>query len=79
MSDGSICTADEQALFNSTHGTSIVCLTRNDTIGLTLITESGIISLLAVLGVFVLIFRNAFQSGKLIRQPVDIYDFPLCV
>jgi cell division protein FtsW (lipid II flippase) len=56
MSDGSICTAEEQDLFNSTHGTSIVCLTRNDSIGLTLVAESGFISLFAVLGIFVLIF-----------------------
>ena len=47
---------EEQALFNSSHGTSIVCLTRGDSIGLTLVAESGFISLIAVLGVFVLIF-----------------------
>ena len=55
MLDGSICTPEEQALFNSSRGTSIVCLTRGDSIGLTLVAESGFISLIAVLCVFVLI------------------------
>jgi hypothetical protein len=56
MSDGSVCTAEELAFSNSTHGTRIVCLTRGDSIGLTLVAESGFISLVAVLGVFVQIF-----------------------
>jgi uncharacterized membrane protein len=56
MLNGSICTVEEQTLFNSTRGTSIVCLTREDSIGLTLVAESGFISLVAVLGVFILIF-----------------------
>jgi len=71
------CTAAQQALFNSSHGSSIVCLTRGDSIGLTLVAESGFISLLAVLGVFVLIFRNAFRNGKLVRHPTDVYMFSL--
>lgn len=50
------CTEDEQALFENTHGTRIVCLTRGDSIGLTLVTESAFISLIAVLAVFTLIF-----------------------
>jgi uncharacterized membrane protein len=62
MLDGSICTQGEQALFNSSHGTSIVCLTRGDSIGLTLMAESGFISLIAVLGVFVLIFVSMDRS-----------------
>ena len=40
----------------SDNGTSIFYLTRGDTIGLTLVAESGFISLVALLGVFVLIF-----------------------
>jgi hypothetical protein len=56
MSSRGICTADEQALFNSANGTRIVCLTRGDSIGLTLVAESGFISLVAVLAVFILIF-----------------------
>lgn len=70
MSNGSICTAEEQALFNSTHGASIVCLTRNDSIGLTLVATSGFISLVAVLAVFIWIFvsmddLNLMPSSKL--------------
>jgi hypothetical protein len=56
MLDGSICTAEEMALFNSSNGTSIVCLTRGESIGLTLVAESACISMVAVLGVFVMIF-----------------------
>jgi hypothetical protein len=56
MLNGSICTVEEQALFNSTASTSIVCLTRGDSIGLTLVAESGFISLVAVVWVFILIF-----------------------
>jgi len=74
MSDGSICTTEERALFHSTNGTSIVCLTRGDTIGLTLVAESGFISLIAVLGVFALIFvSNAwiiqnFQANSVLPK-----------
>jgi len=50
------CTVEEQALFRNTSGTAIVCLTRGDSIGLTLVAESGFISLIAVLGVFMVIF-----------------------
>jgi hypothetical protein len=56
MSDGSICTPEEQALFHSSQGSSLVCLTRGESIGLTLVAESGFISLISVLAVFVLIF-----------------------
>ena len=56
MSIGTTCTVEEQALFNITHGASIVCLTRGDSIGLTLVAESGFISLVAVLVAFILIF-----------------------
>jgi hypothetical protein len=47
---------DEQALFKNSHRTSIVCLTRDDSIGLVLVAESGFISLVAVLGILALIF-----------------------
>ena len=55
MSDGSICTPEEQALFHRSEGSSLVCLTRGESIGLTLVAESGFISLISVLAVFVLI------------------------
>jgi uncharacterized membrane protein len=51
--NGKICTPEEQALADS--GTSIYCLTRGQSIGLALTAESGFISLVAVLGVFVLV------------------------
>jgi hypothetical protein len=69
MSDSGTCSAGEQALSNPTDGTTIVCLTRGDSIGLTLVAESGFISLIAVFGVFVLIFvsMDGFaQFSKLI-------------
>jgi len=56
MSHDDTCSVEEQSLFNSTRGTSIVCLTRGESIGLTLVVESGFMSLLALIGVFVLIF-----------------------
>ncbi|KIM92306.1 hypothetical protein PILCRDRAFT_118118 [Piloderma croceum F 1598] len=46
-------------------------------IGLTLVAESGFISLVAVLGAFVLILRNAIRSGILIRVSTDIYMLSL--
>jgi len=58
--DGSICTPEEQALSRSSRGASIVCLTRSDSIGLTLVVESGFISLIAIVGVFVLIFVSSW-------------------
>jgi hypothetical protein len=62
MLDGSICTPEEQALARSSHGASIVCLTRGDSIGLTIVAESGFISLMAVVGVFVLIFVSVWSG-----------------
>jgi uncharacterized membrane protein len=70
MSDGSICTIEEQILSNSSNGTSIVCLTRGNTIGLTLVAESGFISLVAVLGVFLLIFVSMAELMRFSRLMV---------
>jgi uncharacterized membrane protein len=70
MSDGSICTIEEQILSNSSNGTSIVCLTRGNTIGLTLVAESGLISLVAVLGVFLLIFVSMAELMRFSRLMV---------
>lgn len=56
MANDIICTAEEQAIFHDTHGNRIVCLTRGESIGLTLVAESGFISLVAVLAAFILIF-----------------------
>jgi len=68
---------EEKALSESAGGSSINCFTRGDTIGLTVIAESGFISLVAVVGVFALIFRNAIRSHRLIRQTTDIYMISL--
>jgi uncharacterized membrane protein len=67
MSYDGTCTVEQQALFNSTHGTSIVCLTREDSIGLTLVAESGFISLVAVLGVFILIIVSVDRIVQFFR------------
>ena len=61
MSDGSICTPQELALFHSSQGSSLVCLTRGESIGLTLVAQSGFISLISVLAVFVLIFVSVTE------------------
>lgn len=73
------CSPEEQTLFNSSHGTSVVCLTRGDSIGLTLVAESGFISLIAVLGVFVLIFvsqNGPMQFSRLIMLLLIAQCFP---
>jgi hypothetical protein len=59
MSDIFNCLLEEQALFNTTQGTKFACLTRGDSIGLTLAAEAGFISLVALLGVFALIMVSA--------------------
>ncbi|KIM75979.1 hypothetical protein PILCRDRAFT_826830 [Piloderma croceum F 1598] len=56
MSNSTLCTMAEKALSESSGGSSISCLTRDETIGLAVITESGFISLVAVVGVLALIF-----------------------
>lgn len=54
--NGTVCTPEEQYLSNNFENNySIYCLTRGQSIGLTLTVESGIISLLAVLLVFLLL------------------------
>jgi hypothetical protein len=54
--DGGTCTIEEQARSKNISGANIVCLTRGDSIGLTLVAESGFISLIALLGAFIVIF-----------------------
>ena len=56
MSNGSTCTPLEGAAFINTHGDSLSCLTRGDSIGLTLDAASGFISLSVVLAGLILIF-----------------------
>ncbi|KZP09515.1 hypothetical protein FIBSPDRAFT_681977, partial [Athelia psychrophila] len=61
----------------SSNGTSMVCLSRGESIGLALVAESALISLLAVTAVFCLIIRNAFRNKCLIKRPADIYMISL--
>ncbi|KAL0956613.1 hypothetical protein HGRIS_002749 [Hohenbuehelia grisea] len=59
--DGFICSVDDFDRFTSLDANvsqTITCLTRGQSIGLVLVAESGFISLISVLWVFVIIFRN---------------------
>ncbi|KAJ7045895.1 hypothetical protein C8F04DRAFT_1227946 [Mycena alexandri] len=80
---GVVCTLEEYS--RSLSDPSIHCLTRGQSIGLTVTAESGLISLVAVLGVFTLIIRNGIRhvrrTGKwyLVRQPMDVLMLSLFV
>lgn len=65
MADGVICTKEDLA--KSSNGTGLVCLTRDQSIGLTLAAEAGCISLVAVVGIFVLILVSGELSVRLYR------------
>lgn len=81
--DGIICTPEEYS--RSLNDSSIHCLTRGQSIGLTLAAESGFVSLVAVLWVFVIIFRNVARHirhappGKyhMVQEPMDIFMLSL--
>ncbi|KZP09500.1 hypothetical protein FIBSPDRAFT_963895 [Athelia psychrophila] len=75
--EGTTCTAEEYISFKSSKGASMVCLSRGESIGLALVAESALISLLAVTGVFCLIIRNAFRNKCLFKRPADIYMISL--
>ncbi|KAJ7141392.1 hypothetical protein C8R44DRAFT_763319 [Mycena epipterygia] len=80
---GVVCTAAEYT--RSLSDPSIYCLTRGQSIGLTVTAESGLISLIAVLGVFILIIRNGIRhvrrTGKwhLVPEPMDVLMLSLFV
>ncbi|TRM70280.1 hypothetical protein BD626DRAFT_423053 [Schizophyllum amplum] len=57
MQKGYTCTGEDWELYLN-HDTNIYCLSRGESIGLALVAESGLISLIAVAFVFVIIFRN---------------------
>ncbi|KAJ7320898.1 hypothetical protein DFH08DRAFT_789112 [Mycena albidolilacea] len=73
---GVVCNAEEYA--RSLTDPAIHCLTRGQSIGLTVTAESGLVSLVAVLGVFILIVRNAIRHVRLtgayprLRTPTDV-------
>ncbi|KAF8915566.1 hypothetical protein CPB85DRAFT_413173 [Mucidula mucida] len=82
---GMICDPSEYLLQSSLHSSAVHCLTRGQSIGLTIISESGFISLFAVLYVFYIIFGNAYRharttSGKdwrFIQEPMDVFMLSL--
>ncbi|KZP09496.1 hypothetical protein FIBSPDRAFT_1051795 [Athelia psychrophila] len=49
----------------------------DEAIGPMLLAESALISLIAVLAVFVLLIRNAFRNGYVIKRPADLYMISL--
>lgn len=77
MSNGVICTAEEQLLSKSSNGTSIVCLDRGQSIGLTLAAEAGCLSMIAVIVIFLLISLKVRRGVKLIERPTDLYMLSL--
>lgn len=78
---GIICTPDQ---YNTSLSDPLIhCLTRGDTIGLTLAAQAGLLSLLTVLYVFFIIIRNAIYRLRrrrgapmrmryIFRKPTDI-------
>ncbi|KAJ7282868.1 hypothetical protein C8J57DRAFT_53677 [Mycena rebaudengoi] len=80
---GIICSLDEYS--RSLTDPSIHCLTRGQSIGLTVTTEAGLISLVAVLGVLTFINRNAIRhirrTGKwsIVQAPMDVFMLSLFV
>ncbi|KAK0476750.1 hypothetical protein IW261DRAFT_1566827 [Armillaria novae-zelandiae] len=80
---GIICSAEEyagQRLIIPLH-----CLTRGQSIGLTIVAESGFVSLFAVLFVFGIIFRNALHHVRkkalkdwdFLQEPMDVFMLSL--
>jgi len=88
---GTVCTEDQYQnstnLHPNTKYPTITCLTRGQSIGLTVTAEASFLSVIAVTVIFVLIGRNvlryrrALPNGgwKLLQGPVDIYMFSLFV
>ncbi|KAF9024559.1 hypothetical protein BDZ89DRAFT_1068957 [Hymenopellis radicata] len=82
---GMICDPSEYLLQASLHSSAVHCLTRGQTIGLTIISESAFVSLFAVLYVFYIIFGNVYRharstSGKdwrFIQEPMDVFMLSL--
>ncbi|KAF7376476.1 hypothetical protein MSAN_00063300 [Mycena sanguinolenta] len=80
---GVVCNAEDYA--HSLTNQSIHCLTRGESIGLTITAESGLISLCSVLGVLTLIMRNAIRHFRLTRTrpllhtPTDVLILSLFV
>ncbi|KIK09770.1 hypothetical protein K443DRAFT_671094 [Laccaria amethystina LaAM-08-1] len=83
---GIICTPEEYAA--TLNGSSLDhCLTRADSIGLTLASQAGLLSLVAVVFVFVIIIRNAIYRSRrtstrkwhIFQEPMDILMLSLFI
>ncbi|KAJ7188924.1 hypothetical protein C8R46DRAFT_878372 [Mycena filopes] len=80
---GVACSTEEYS--RSFSDPSIHCLTRGQSIGVTVRVESGLVSLIAVVGVFILIIRNGIRhvrrTGKwhLVHHPMDVLMLSLFV
>ncbi|KAF8274449.1 hypothetical protein EI94DRAFT_1713454 [Lactarius quietus] len=94
MSDGvhgTVCTKDQYQsstnVYPNETNPSITCLTHGQSIGLTVVAEASLLSIIAVIFIFVLIGRNmlryrtALPKGgwKLLKSPADIYMLSLFV
>ncbi|TFK44243.1 hypothetical protein BDQ12DRAFT_7840 [Crucibulum laeve] len=81
--DGIICTSEQYA--RQRESGEIHCLTRGQSIGLTIVAQTGLLSLLAVLYVFWIILLNIIQhiryaprnKWRFFQQPVDVLMFSL--
>ncbi|PBK73567.1 hypothetical protein ARMSODRAFT_952659 [Armillaria solidipes] len=81
--EGIICTPEEYA--RQASDPSLHCLTRGQSIGLTIVAESGFVSLFAVLFVFGIIFRNALHHVRkkavkdwdFLQEPMDVFMLSL--
>ncbi|KAF9482233.1 hypothetical protein BDN70DRAFT_801951 [Pholiota conissans] len=81
---GIICTTEEYAR-SLVDPTAIQCLTRGESIGLTIVCEAGLLSLVAVSYIYTIILRNmawrlrCLHSEKLVifHQPMDLLMFSL--
>jgi len=81
---GIVCTPEQYNRSLDGHP-SIYCLTRGQSIGLTIVAETGFVSLFAVCFVFSIIIRNTLQhirhtpAGKfnIVREPMDIFMLSL--
>ncbi|KDR75017.1 hypothetical protein GALMADRAFT_69346 [Galerina marginata CBS 339.88] len=83
LHSGIVCTAEQYA--RSKSDSSIHCLTRGESIGLTVVAEAGLLSLVAVSYVLTIIlrnfiwrFRNATKEERSVfHEPMDLLMFSL--
>jgi len=83
---GIICTPEEYAASLQSNSLTY-CLTRADSIGLTVNSQAGLLSLVAVLYVFIIIIRNAIYRSRrastrkwqIFQEPMDILMLSLFI